>query len=148
MKKIIALTSLVCLLMGGSAFAASNGHEVPATVITGFNQLFNQAKDVTWETGKDFFKATFDWNGRTLFAFYADNGDLMGVATNLSAAVIPGNLRADIRKNYSGYWITDLFGYRNDQEQALVITLENADKKIILKSTGGESWSVYRTTLK
>jgi hypothetical protein len=150
MKKTIITLAVSILGFAGSSFAAAPKltGPVPANVESEFTQAFATAIDVRWEAGKNFFKATFEDWGRTLFAFYADNGDLMGVATNLSATTLPERLRTSIRKSYAGYWITDLFGYHNADEKGLVITLENVDKVVVLKASGNEGWSVYKTTVK
>jgi hypothetical protein len=150
MKKTIIALAISTLGLTGSSYAATpkSTDPVPATVETQFSQQFNHAMDVRWEEGKNFFKATFEDWGRTLFAFYADNGDLMGVATNLSSTVLPERLREEIKQSYAGYWITDLFGYHNADEKGFVVTLENADKVIVLKAAGKEGWNVYKTTVK
>jgi len=136
--------------LAGSTYAAAPklNIPVPVPVKAQFTQQFAQARDVRWEEGKDFFKATFEDWGRTLFAFYSGNGDLMGVATNLSASSLPERLQAQIKKSYTGYWITDLFGFHNQDEKGFVVTLESADRVVVLKAAGDESWSVYRTTVK
>jgi|SRR5580692_1348132 hypothetical protein len=149
MKKIMTAFAITMLGLTGSSYATTpKSDAVPANVESEFSQQFTTAMDVRWEEGKDFFKATFEDWGRTLFAFYADNGDLMGVATNLSTNTLPERLRAQVRVSYAGYWVTDLFGYHNADEKGFVITLENADKVIVLKSVGNESWSVYKSTVK
>jgi len=150
MKKTIITFAIMMLGLTGSIYAATpnSADAVPANVESEFSQQFTNAMDVRWEEGKNFFKATFEDWGRTLFAFYADNGDLMGVATNLSTTTLPERLRAQVRKSYAGYWVTDLFGFHNADEKGFVITLENADKVVVLKAVGNESWSVYKTTVK
>ena len=146
MKKIIVSLALSMLVFTGSTFAASGG--VPASVSSVFNEKFVQAKDVKWETGKDFYKAAFEMRGRTMFVYFADNGDIMGIAGNLSPVRLPEPLRSEIKKNYSNYWITDLFKYRNAVEDGFVITLEGADKVIVLKALGGQGWRPYKTIAK
>jgi hypothetical protein len=150
MKKTLFTFAISMLGFAGSSFAATpkSTDPVPANVESEFSVQFTTAMDVRWEEGKNFFKATFEDWGRTLFAFYADNGDLMGVASNLSTTTLPERLRTQVRKSYAGYWVTDLFGYHNADEKGFVITLENADKVIVLKAMGNEGWSVYKTTVK
>jgi hypothetical protein len=150
MKKTMITFAITMLGLTGSTYAATakSVDAVPANVESEFSQEFTTAMDVRWEEGENFFKATFEDWGRTLFAFYADNGDLMGVATNLSTTTLPERLRAQVRKSYAGYWVSDLFGYHNADEKGFVITLENADKVVVLKAVGNESWSVYKTTVK
>jgi hypothetical protein len=146
MKKLIVSLALSMLVFTSSIFASTGG--VPASVSSVFNEKFAQAKDVKWETGKDFYKAAFEVRGRTMFVYFADNGDIMGVAGNLSPVRLPESLRSEIRKNYSNYWITDLFRYRNAVEDGFVITLEGADKVIVLKALGAQGWHVYKTSAK
>lgn len=148
MKKSILILTIAVLSFAGSAFAGSRGPAIPGRVTDQFSNQFAKATDVQWETGKDFFKATFEEWGRTLFAFYAFNGDLMGVASNLSPAGLPEHLKAQLHREYAGYWITDLFGYGNQDERGMVVTIENPDRIVVLKALGKGNWTVYRTTLK
>jgi hypothetical protein len=148
MKKTLIAFAITMLGLSASSNAATLKSEVPPTVEAQFNQQFNHAMDVRWEEGQNFFKATFEDLGRTLFAFYAGDGDLMGVAANLSPNALPEHLKTAIKQSYAGYWITDLFGYHNQDEQGFVVTLENADRVIVLKADGDNGWKVYRTTIK
>ena len=150
MKKSIIALAFATLGIAGASYAAtpvsgSPASHVPVNVETEFTQQFTDAVDVRWEEGKDFFKATFEDWGRTLFAFYSDNGDLMGVATNLSSSTLPARLQAGIKNSYGNYWITDLFGYHNANGKGYVITLENADRIVILKADGDGNWAIYKT---
>jgi len=154
MKKTIIALAFATLGLTASTYAGTNAKApnpvapVPVRIESQFSQHFANAMDVRWEAGRNFFKATFEDWGRTLFAFFADNGDLMGVATNLSSTTLPARLQAQIKHSYSGYWITDLFGYHNADDKGFVVTLENADKVIVLKATGEGGWNVYKSTLK
>ncbi len=150
MKKTIIALAFATLGFTASTYAAApkSAAPVPVRVETEFTQHFSDAVDVRWEEGRNFFKATFEDFGRTLFAFFSDNGELMGVATNLSSTRLPERLQAEIKHSYSGYWITDLFGYHNDTERGFVVTLENADKVVVLKATGEGGWNVYKTSVK
>jgi hypothetical protein len=148
MKKTMIALAITMLGLTGSSDAAAPKSNVPLQVETRFSQQFAEAMDVRWEEGTNFFKATFEDWGRTLFAFYADNGDLMGVAANLSSPTLPERLQAQIKRSYAGYWITDLFGYHNQDEKGFVVTLENADKVVILKAVGEGGWNVYKTSAK
>ena len=153
MKKTIIALAFSTLGLTGASYAATTvssarSYDVPVQVKEEFSEQFSTAMDVKWEEGKEFFKATFEDWGRTLFAFYAGNGDLMGVATNLSSSALPVKLQTQIKHSYAGYWITDLFGYHNADEKGYVATIENADKVVVLKSVGDGTWTVYKTTVK
>lgn len=150
MKKTIIALAFTTLGLTGATYAAptASKSDVPVEVKAEFTEQFTAATDVKWEEGNNFFKATFEDWGRTLFAFYADNGDLMGVATNLSSSTLPARLQTQIKHSWSGYWITDLFGYHNADEKGYVMTLENADRVVVLKAVGDGGWNVYKTTMK
>ncbi|HLI92003.1 MAG TPA: hypothetical protein VKU83_00250 [Puia sp.] len=148
MKKSILVLALAILGFAGSAFAGTKDPSVPGRITDQFSNQFAKATDVQWQMGKNFFKATFEDWGRTLFAFYAFNGDLMGVASNLSPAGLPGRLKTQLHRDFAGYWITDLFSYGNQNERGMVVTIENPDRIVVLKALGKGNWIVYRTTIK
>jgi hypothetical protein len=148
MKKLTVLLAFSLLLFATSTYARTTDPTVPESINTEFSRDFSQAKDVKWEMGDKFFKATFDFRGKVLFAFYTDNADFMGIATNLRSDRLPHNLSSEIKTTYANYWITDLFRYRTDNEDGFTITLENSEKVIILKSVGDQGWDVYHVTNK
>jgi hypothetical protein len=148
MKKLTVFLAVTLLLLASSTYAGTTGPTVPASINAEFSRDFAQAKDVKWEAGSKFFKATFDLKGKVVFAFYANNADFMGVATNLLSDRLPRDLSAEIKTSYANYWITDLFTYKTVNEDGFIITLESSDKVIILKSVGTEGWNVYRVAKK
>ena len=148
MKKIIIALAFMTFGLTGVSYAATTDNKVPARIETEFSQQFTHAIDVRWEEGNNYFKATFEDWGRTLFAFYSGNGELMGVATNLSTAALPARLQKALKNSYADYWITDLFRYHNADEKGYVVTLENADKRIVLQAEGDDDWTLYKTTVK
>src|ERR1700743_2684372 len=148
MKKFIVSIALSLLVFTGRTLAATGDNGVPEPVNSVFNERFPEVKDVAWETGKDFYKAGFDMRGRMVFAYFAANGDLMGIASNLSPFKLPKTLKSALKSNYANYWITDLVKYRIAEEDGLVVTLEDADKVIVLKALGTQGWRVYKTKAK
>jgi hypothetical protein len=148
MKKLAVLLAVSLLLFTASTYARTTDPTVPESINTEFSRDFSQAKDVKWDIGNQFFKATFDLQGRVVFAFYTDDADLIGIATNLRSDWLPRNLSAQIKKSYANYWITDLFKYKTGNEDGFVITLENSDKVVILKSEDAKEWNVYHVTNK
>jgi hypothetical protein len=57
-------------------------------------------------------------------------------------------LQTGLKKDYSNYWISDLFEVSNSDGTGYYITLENADSKVVLKSTGGDNWKTYQKKTK
>jgi len=49
-----------------------------------------------------------------------------------------------LKKNYSGYWISDLFEVAKNNGTSYYVTLENGDKKVVLTSANGSDWSTYK----
>jgi hypothetical protein len=144
MKKII-LTLAVAL----STLCSFAGEEnVSSRVLDAFKSEFASAKEVAWTANRDYYKAAFVFNNQHVFAFYSPDGELMGLTRYISSLDLPLNLQADLKKGYSAYWISDLFEVSNNDGTSYYITLENAGSKIVLKSTGGEDWTVYQKIAK
>jgi hypothetical protein len=53
----------------------------------------------------------------------------------------------DLRRNYSDYWVSDLFECDADGSTSYFITIENADSKVTLRSNGGD-WETYTKSTK
>jgi len=142
MNKII-LSIATVLMMGFSAFAT--GHDEVANQQTrdAFRKDFISASNISWEQKSSYTKATFTLNGQILYAYYNNNGDLQAVVRNIISDQLPITLLTDLRKDYNGYWITDLFEISSDNETTYYVTLENSDKKIVLKSSGAAYWDVF-----
>ena len=144
MKKII-LTLAVAL----STMCSFAGEvKVSSRVLDAFNSEFASAKEVTWTATNSYYKATFLFNDQHVFAFYSTEGELMGSTRYISSLDLPIGLQAGLKKGYSNYWISDLFEVSNSEGTGYYITLENADSKVVLKSTGGESWKTFQKKTK
>jgi hypothetical protein len=144
MKKMIMTLAIALITL--SSFAGEEN--VSSRVLDAFKTEFTGAKDVEWTTGSNYYKASFLFNGQHVYAFYDLDGELMGVTRYISSLDLPISLQADLKKGYSNCWISDLFEVSNADGTSYYITMENADTKIILKSTGGESWSLYKKSNK
>lgn len=144
MKKIIMI--LAVLISTTSAFAGEEN--VTTKVLNAFKAEFNTAKDVEWTAGSNYYKAAFVYNEKHVFAYYNEEGELLGLTRYLSSDDLPLNLQKNLQKSYRKYWISDLFEVAKSDGTAYYITLEDADTKIILKASGASDWSVYQKTRK
>lgn len=144
MKKNLWGLAFAMILTVGTAWA--NGSEkVSPAVLNAFQNDFGDARDVKWEKGRDFVKATFSLNDQVLFAFYSTaEGRFLGVARNISSGQLPLSLLSSLKKNYDQYWITDLFEVSDGQSTSYYVTLKNADYKIVLQASGTGHWSTYQ----
>ncbi len=139
------IVTLAIAVSSLSAFA--NDENVNQKVLDAFKTEFATAKEVEWSVGSDYYKATFNYNGKYVFAFYNENGDLLCLTRYISPADLPLSLQNSLKKNYEGYWVSDLFEAAKNDDTNYYITVENADTKIILNSSGS-GWSVYKKTKK
>jgi hypothetical protein len=143
MKKSILSMALV-LLLGVSSTFANDSEGVNQKVVNSFKKEFANAKDVKWESSKDYVKATFTLNGQVLFAYYSENGDMLAMTRNITSSQLPIVLLNDLKKEYSNFWITDLFEMAAGNETAYYVTLESADSIVVLKSNNSTSWEQFK----
>jgi hypothetical protein len=141
--KTLAVTAALFLTIGiGSSFAASTetGNDI---VIASFHREFRSANVLTVETGKEYTKVTFNLNGVVMFAYFAENGDLMAVVRNILSTQLPIRLLMDLKQNHADSWITDLFEIESNGQTVYYATVENSDTKVTLRSDNTSSWSTY-----
>jgi hypothetical protein len=79
-----------------------------------------------------------------LFAYYNGNGDLQAVVRNITSDQLPISLLSSLRKEYGNCWISDLFEIVSDDQTSYYVTLEDSDKKVVLKSQGTEFWNEFK----
>jgi hypothetical protein len=145
MKKIILTLMTAFFLTISAGYAAKKDGNVPQYVESAFNSNFNFAKNVQWQKMDNYYEVIFNQHGRTLFAFYSEDADFMGIANYILSDRLPVTLKSDLKAKYDNYWISDLFTYSINDKPGYVITLENADQKIMLKSDNGKTWHLYRS---
>ena len=143
MKKSILSLALM-LMIGITSTFANNAEGVNQKVMSSFKKEFANAKDVKWESGKEYVKATFTLNGQILFAYYSESGDMLAMTRNIVSSQLPINLLNDLKKDYSSFWITDLFEMAVGNETAYSVTLESADSIIVLKSSDASNWEQFK----
>ena len=143
MKKMI-LSLAAVIMMGFSVFANGTDNVVTQEARDAFKKDFATASNIRWEqTNNNFLKATFSLNGQILTAYYFANGDLRAVVRNITSDQLPINLLASLRRDYTAFWISDLFEISSDGQTTYYVTIENSDKKIVLKSDDLSSWGIY-----
>lgn len=145
MKKM--MLALAIAISSFASFAAGE-EKVNQKVLDAFKNEFGTAKNVEWVTGSNYYRAAFVYNEKHVFAYYSTEGDLLGLTRYISPDDLPINLQISLKKNATGYWISDLFEVAKNESTAYYITLENADEKVIFKSTNGSSWEEFKTVKK
>ena len=130
-------------MMGFSAMAAGNNDGVSREARDAFKKDFATATNIKWEQRNNFMRATFSFDGQILTAYYYPNGNLQAVVRNITSDQLPINLMTSLRKNYNGFWISDLFELSDDAGTTYYVTLESSDKKIVLRSDDLSTWETY-----
>ena len=155
MKKMIltlaiAVSSLASFAGGafGKSMTTEGEENVSKKVLDAFKTEFTTVKEAEWTAGSDYYKASFMYNEKHVFAYYNMDGDLLGLTRYISPIDLPLNLQISLKKNGNGYWISDLFEVAKNEITSYYITLENADTKMVLRSTGGSNWEEFKTVKK
>ena len=135
------------IAVGTTAFAKDE-ETVNQQVLNNFKKEFVTAKDVSWQNSRDFVKATFTMNDQVMFAYYTPGGELIAITRNISSDKLPISLLTSLKKNYSEYWITDLFEAVSNGNGNYFVTLQNADVEVILKSDEFGGWETFKKVKK
>jgi hypothetical protein len=67
---------------------------------------------------------------------------------NILSSQLPAALLAEIKKDYKDYWITELIEEGKAKHPDFLLTVENADQIVHLRSDDSESWVVMSATVK
>lgn len=141
MKKI--LLAVVMMISVGITSVLAGEEKVAPGVLKAFKTEFGNATEVSWIATDSYYRAAFTLSGQKVFAYYAINGDFIGLARYISPLQLPIHLLADLKNNHAGYWVSDLFEMSDNEGTAYYITLENADTTVKLKSDNGSDWETY-----
>ena len=147
-SKKIALSLVLLMTLTISYSFAATPDSMNGQIAASFQKSFKNAKVLNTEVNRHFTKLTFKMDDIILFAFYSDNGQLLALTRNILSTQLPIDLMMDLKKSYSGYWITELFELNGDEQNCYYVSLENADSKVVLRSTSDNNWEVYEKTAK
>jgi len=142
MKRILTILTVV-LSISLSSFAAGD-EKVSPLVLKSFNSSFKDATEVEWKAKENFYQAQFAMNGQYITAYYDCDGKMMAMTRNISTTQLPIGLQTALRNESGSYWISDLFEVSNEDGTSYYVTLENADTKLVLKSSGASEWINYQ----
>jgi hypothetical protein len=147
MKSLFILLTVVSSLLVNNSFATET-KEVAQVALQSFKTTFSEATDVTWSVKGNLFRADFAMSGLYASAYYDTEGVLVATTRNITFTQLPILLQASLKKESKEYWITDLFELTNSEGTHYYITLETADKKLVLKAQPSSTWSVYQKSQK
>ena len=142
MKKILIIPITILLALFSMSFAKPDDI-LNQRAVGSFQTEFKEASSVSWKQNEKFSVATFRLNDQILFAYYDPQGSLIALAHNMLTTSLPEGLGKELRKKYSGYWITDCFQLRDDEGIHYFVRIKNAATAQVLTSDGIESWTIY-----
>ena len=141
MKSVVIALTLVASVFTKSSFA-NNGTDVAPEVLRAFQTTFAAAKDADWSMTSDLYKVQFAMEGQYITAFYRADGTIAAVTRHIPSLQLPVNLQTSLKNEYKTYWISELFELSNEEGVQYYVTLENADTKLVLKSSAG-TWNSF-----
>ena len=143
MKKNLITLALLLTVAVSSSFA-SGPRKGDDNIKESFRREFRDAQIMKWDNFKAYARATFRMNDQVMFAYYSGNGELLAIARNILSDRLPLNLMQEIKNNYSGYWITELFEVTAQGETSYYVTLENPDYKLVLQAADSTGWTTFQ----
>ena len=102
MKKLILATILVALSFASFA----GGKKEDKKLLADLQATLKASTQVQWTNKNEYNKATFNFNGKTVSAFYDDNG-LIGFSIQTPPTELPQQVSEAISKKYSGWKVVD-----------------------------------------
>ena len=139
MKKLVLTLAIAITTL--SAFAGEAG--VDQKVLNAFSKDFKTAKEVAWTIGTNYYRADFTYNEKHVFAYYEKSGELIALTRYVSPNDLPLALQGSLKKNFSEYWISDLFEVANNDGTSYYVTVESAESKVVLKASDGKTWDQF-----
>jgi len=146
MKPLFILLTVVASFF--SKTSSANDEIVSPAVLRSFQSSFANAKEIDWSLTKSFYKASFTLDGQHINAYYNSEGSLMAMTRNIHSSQLPIALQTTIKREYSAFWISDLFEIANEEGTSYYVTLEKAGTKLVLKSTNNAAWTKFQKNQK
>ena len=130
--------------MTSALYAFAGEEKINQQALDAFQEEFSNVEEVNWVAHKDFYEVSFSYQGKKIFAFYNSKGSLLGVMHYMLSTELPDYLQNQLKKYYPGYWIADLFEMKKDGSTNYYITLQDANKKIVLESRDKDRWEIFK----
>ncbi len=94
------------------------------------------------ENDRQFYKASFTIDGRSLEAFYSYEAQLIGVSRNISLDQLPLSLMKETKEKGTANQITELFELLTDKGTEYFISF-NTGKEVKAYKSNGYYWTRY-----
>lgn len=141
--KPLFILAIVITSFSGLVNAQTTVTTTPALAISSFQKNFKAAENVKWELIGGLFKAKFIYNERLFYTFLNEEGDLLCIGRSITMEEIPPMLQSGFQNRFPDVIIRDAFEISGQGGTSYYVTVIKNGKKIILKSSGMELWSVF-----
>ena len=141
------ITLLIATASIFNSAKAADDNALPE-VLASFQSTYSNATDVSWTTMGELYKVSFVLEGKAAAAFYNTDGSMVAVTQNVSSLELPKELKASLKKELNDGYISDLFMMSSSVGITYYVTVENADTKLVMKSSNGKKWSVFQKVAK
>ena len=138
------IVTLIALFSFTASHATADDTKVSPVVLEKFHSSFESASEVKWVYTNNLYKASFAYSGQYINAFYDEAGNMIALTRNISAFQLPLTLQSSLKNDYKQYWISDLFELSDTTGTTYYVTIEKAEERIVLKSSGSYGWSTYQ----
>ena len=147
--KMTAFIMALILTVTTSFSYAADSKDIIRMVNANFKQQFKTAQIISTDASGKYTKVTFSQNDIIMTAFYSEKGNLLALIRNMLSTQLPADLRIDLKNNYGGYWITELFELKGEDHlnhenvNCYYVSLENANSRVVLRSVDDSTWEVF-----
>lgn len=146
MKRLL-LAVLVVAGLGTSAFA-TDANKVSTRVQNSFAEKFASAQNVQWTAKENFNKVSFTLADEQVEAFFAIDGDLIGLSRKVDFKSLPLSGIQKIKKEYGAYTVKETIEFQQNDEKAFYVSLEKDGKRQILEVSLYGNVSVFQGAAK
>jgi Protein of unknown function (DUF2874). len=142
MKLLLISFTLFLVATATNSFAGDKN--IPGTVSTSFAKHFTTAKNASWSQVGILYEVQFEQDKQVYYGFYNEEGDLVVLSRHISPDMLEPKLQNNLKKYFAdGYWVTDLFEIKSENNISYFLIINNADRQLELKSTDNGKWNVF-----
>lgn len=135
MKKMFLSLAVLVALSAQTLFAAGLDDDKQKAAET-LSKEFAGAKQVSWSKieNQGVYLASFVLDETRFNAYFDENGSLIAAGRYISADRLPLQVSRLLEKKYAGYEVQEVIELVKNSETSYVITVENADRKVMLQA--------------
>lgn len=131
MKKLF-IAVLMTAAISTSAFA-TDVNKVSYRILSNFQTEFSEATQVEWSATSKYTKATFILADEQIEAFYAADGELIGVSRKVDIKKLPIKALQKIKKSFADYNIKEVIEFDQNGDKNYYVSLSKGDHKEVLQ---------------